>query len=276
MGKKLRPEEEWALACLKAALPELTVCPWDDGSKPGMHDINLYSPDKVLQGAVEVTAAADGDAIKLWKLVNGEERCVYPGLAGGWVLRLRPSTRAKDLLRNLRALLADWEHRGVQEFSASWNDQDPTFVQASRLGIVTARQGATDFAGSVYFIIELPQDRTGGVVAPNGDALAQWVGDWLHGTDRKDVRQKLAASGAPRGHAFVLFPGFTTAPFAVSDLLMRDSAPLPTITPNLPAEVTDVWAMSTLNTGDGFRWSPDGGWAKFPKLAKPYESTSAA
>jgi len=52
--------------------------------------------------------------------------------------------------------------------------------------------------------------------------------------------RKLAASGARERHVFVLVPGFTSAP-AVIDLLIAVDAPLPTITPVLPSEVTHVW-----------------------------------
>lgn len=230
-----------------------------------MHDLNLFSQDGFLLGAVEVSAAADGESIELWKLINGQGRRIYSSLTGGWLLRLRPSTRGRPLLRALPTLLADWEQRGIQEFSR-WGSSDPTFAQAFKQGIVDAHQSGTDFPGSVYFTIDLPPDKAGGFVADTGDALAQWVGDWLREPGQADVLRKLAESAAPRRHAFVLLPGFTTAPFKVADLLMRDSAPLPTVPPSLPAAVTDVWAMSTWNSGDGFRWSADDGWVRFAKV----------
>ncbi|WP_344874549.1 hypothetical protein [Nonomuraea antimicrobica] len=264
MGK-LRPEERWLLACIRAALPGMNVRQYDDGSKPGMHDLNLFSQDGALWGAVEVSAAADGDCIELWKLVNGQGRRIYSSLLGGWFLILRPSTRVKPLLQALPALLTDWEQRGVREFSR-WDNSDPTFARAFKLGIVGANQSGTEFPGSVYFTIDLPRDKAGGFVADTGDALAHWVSDWLREAGQADVLRKLAKSAAPRRHAFVLFPSFTTAPFKVADLLMRDSAPLPTVAPNLPAEVTDVWAMSTWDSGDGFRWSADDGWVRFTKV----------
>jgi hypothetical protein len=65
---------------------------------------------------------------------------------------------------------------------------------------------------------------------------------------------------------FVLVPGFTEAPFGVTDLLMRDNAPLPVDAPNLPTEVTHVWVASLWGSGSGFRWDPAGGWSAFAKL----------
>ncbi|MEV0386024.1 hypothetical protein [Nonomuraea sp. NPDC050643] len=239
----------------------------DDGSKPGMHDLDLVSEGDVLQGAVEVSAAADGGFIELWNLVNGQGRRIYPDLDGGWMLELRPATRVKPLLQALPALLARWERRGIREVSQR-GGFGPASMQASQLGIVRAHQGGTDFPGSVYFTIDLPLDKAGGFVADTGDALALWLGDWLREPRQADVLKKLAASSAPRRHAFILFPGFTTAPFEVADLLMRQSAPLPTVAPNLPTEVTDVWAVSTWDSGDGFRWSETDGWMRFAKSSE--------
>ena len=52
----------------------------------------------------------------------------------------------------------------------------------------------------------------------------------------------------------------------VSDLLIAPDAPLPTIPPVLPAEITHVWAASTWDSGNGFRWSPDKAWERFAKV----------
>lgn len=83
-------------------------------------------------------------------------------------------------------------------------------------------------------------------------------------SEQADVRSKLARSECDERHAFVLVPGFTTAPFEVADLLMRDDAPLPTAPPRLPTEITHVWIASTWTSGHGVRWSPDG-WESFDK-----------
>jgi hypothetical protein len=124
------------------------------------------------------------------------------------------------------------------------------------LGVVGAEQSGTDFPGSIYVTLDLPAKRSGGMVAITGDPLAQWISSFLKDGGRRDVRQKLARSGADERHAFVVMPGFTTAPFIVTDLLMRDGASLPVEYPELPGEVTDVWAVSTWSSGDGFRWRP--------------------
>jgi hypothetical protein len=63
-------------------------------------------------------------------------------------------------------------------------------------------------------------------------------------------------------------PGLAAdAPFLVLDLVMLDDKPLPTIAPELPAEITDVWAATPGATGTVYRWSATTGWLRFGKHA---------
>jgi hypothetical protein len=77
--------------------------------------------------------------------------------------------------------------------------------------------------------------------------------------------RQLNASGADERHLFLILPSFAEAPFAFTDLLSRDGAPLPEERPALPSEVTHVWLVSTSRTGSGIRWSPAAGWSRFDK-----------
>lgn len=75
---------------------------------------------------------------------------------------------------------------------------------------------------------------------------------------------KLARSGASERHAFILVPGFTSAPFGVVNMLWRDVDDVaPTTPPELPDEVTHVWLMAFWTIGSGLRWSPRGGGERF-------------
>jgi hypothetical protein len=108
-------------------------------------------------------------------------------------------------------------------------------------------------------------ERVGGYSPDTGDALAEWLGEFLNDPDRADVRRKLRESGAVEKHAFVIAAGFAPVPFSVTDLLLRDDAPLPTTDPTLPSEVSHVWAASSWATGAVFSWSPSSGWRRFEK-----------
>jgi hypothetical protein len=141
-------------------------------------------------------------------------------------------------------------------------------------GVTDAVQGETSFPGSIYVTLELPAERSGGAVAETGCALAGWIGAFLRDPDQQDVLAKLARSGASERHAFVFLPGFTTAPFPVSDLLMRTDPPLPIEHPRLPPEVTHIWIVSMWSSGVGFRWSPGIGWLTFDKGSEATDDRS--
>lgn len=261
----LRPEEQWAQTMLAAATG-LRVLQHDDGSVDGMHDLDLLDGD-VRVGAVEVTAAADGELIALWNLMNGRnERWIDPCLAGGWIVALRPNARAKAVRKDLPEILFDLEQLGVKRLEPEevWPPH-PIASKLDSLGVVTVDQSDTDFSGSIYVTIELDLERSGGAVADTADAIVGWVSDFLKHPDRQDVRKKLADSGTLERHAFVIVPGFSTAPFSVSDPLMRNGTMPPLAEPELPDEITSVWVVSTWTSGIGFRWSPGSKWERFEK-----------
>lgn len=157
------------------------------------------------------------------------------------------------------------ERLRIGEVHPRRHSRGPVDAVARDLGIVHSSQGETEYPGSIYITLSLPHERSGGFVSDTGDGLASWVGDFLCQPDQQDVLDKLERSNALERHAFVFLPGFSTAPFSASDLLMRNDAPLPTASPRLPPEVTHVWAVSTWSSGAGFRWSPSGGWTRFNK-----------
>jgi hypothetical protein len=122
-------------------------------------------------------------------------------------------------------------------------------------GVVSASQNGTDFPGSIYVQPDLPNDQVASFVADTGDAVADWLGTFLHDHARKDVREKLARSGAAERHAFVVVRGLSGLPFAVAGLLLQDDVLPPTVAPDLPPEITDVWTASVWASGFGLRWS---------------------
>jgi hypothetical protein len=93
----------------------------------------------------------------------------------------------------------------------------------------------------------------------------------MHQPENAHNLKKLGRSGAPERHMFIVIPGFPDTPFGVTELLTRDDAPLPSLPPKLPSEVTHVWAASTWGVGYGMRWSPARGWEAFDKLTTQLE-----
>ena len=235
-----------------------------------MYDLKIVYPDGSI-GAVEVTTAADGERVGLWREVR--KRALIrqePDLIGGWLVRLLSSARARELDRQLTGLLRELECDGRTAIRGVKGSTDPLEALAASLGVIEAVQSATDRKGSIYVMPpEGTLEQMGGYAPPTGDPLAMWLGDWTNDPSRSDNVHKLQCADATERHLFILVPGFTAAPFAVIDLLFSPGAPVPTIPPPLPAGVTHVWVMSTWDSGDGFRWSPDTGWTRFTKLAPP-------
>ncbi len=230
-----------------------------------MYDLEVHYLDGSF-AAVEVVAAADADAIELWNLVNDSGKWTLPMLVGGWMVELRLNARANVLRAELQGFLETLEAQGVRALRPGRRPRTVNEDFADFLGIRSLLQTGTDSPGSVYFTLHLPAERSGGMVADDGNALATWIGLWLGEDNQQDVVQKLRRAETDERHAFVLLPAFTTAHFGVVDLLMRRNAPLPTEPPSLPDAITHVWAASTWTMGDGFRWSASRGWTRFEKL----------
>lgn len=261
-----RWEERLAVRCIAAELG-VEVDVHDDGSAPSMYDLNIMYRDRA-PGAVEVTAAGDPESIALGKLVYNGERWIVPEIAGGWAAVLQPSARMKDLRAELPALLRTLESQGIPSAEPEvWWEPGPYDEALRALGVLHLFQGGTDFPGSIYLSIEQGRERTAGFVPADGRPLLGWLADWLVRPDKADNLAKLAASAAEERHLFLILPSFAEAPFAVTDLLMRDGAPLPDDDPDLPPQVTHVWVVSTWVSGSGMRWAPESGWAQFDKSA---------
>jgi hypothetical protein len=264
----LRWDEQWARECVVEELPAGTrVEQNDDNSEPGMYDLKITYPDG-RTAALEVTSAANPNALALGKLIYGQGRWIAPGITKAWWVDVLPTCNAKRLRKKLPALLSAFEAAGITEVDTDrlWERQ-PGTEPAKALDVVKARyMEATDYPGSIYLNIHFPMEMMGGFVPDNGNALAEWISGWCIDPARPDNLAKLAHSGEGERHLFVIVVGLGSEPFAVTDMLIRDSAPPPEIDPVLPDEVTHVWIMSTWGTGSGFRWAPDAGWLRFNKM----------
>jgi hypothetical protein len=268
--RQLRDEERWAQACIQDTLPDCVVEPHDDGSRPSMYDLKIVYSDGPT-GAVEVMAAADGERIGLWREVRKRDLVRQePDLIGGWLVRVLRSARARDLDTHLAKLLRELERDGRTAVHGVKGSTDPLEALAASVGVIEAVQSATDRKGSIYVMPpEGSREQMGGYAPLTGDPLAVWLGDWTNEASRSDNVRKLRSADAAERHLFILVPGFTAAPFGVIDLLFSPGAPIPSVPPVLPAGVTDVWVMSTWDSGDGFRWSSETGWRRFTKLPPP-------
>lgn len=267
---RTRTDELAAQACIRAALPGCSAELQDDGSRPSMYDLKIVYPDGTT-GAVEVTAAADAPRTGLWQEVRKRSLIRQePDLVGGWLVRILTSAQARELDRHLPGLLRDAEQAGRKVIWGSRSSTDDLSARAGKLRVIEAFQSPTDRPGSIYIMPpEGSPDRTGGYSPPTGDPLAEWLAEWVADPKRADNVHKLVSADVDERHIFVVVPSFPSVPFAVNDLLTAPGAPLPTLPPDLPAGISHAWTMSIWDSGDGFRWSPDGGWTRFTKVPLP-------
>lgn len=256
----LRDEEEWARQLMEAEL-RVPVEQHDDGSRPGMHDLDVIYEDG-LRAAVEVTSAVDAHATEFWNTTVAGS-FVERNLVGGWFVLAK--TSARRLREKLPPLLRELEDSGIREFRVRPGQATATLVPAPP-GVVRATQGPTAVPGSIYVQPDLPNEQVAAFTASTGDALAKWLADFLRDPARADVRTKLMRSGAAERHSFVVVSGLSGAPFTVAGLLIANDAIEPVAAPDLPPEITHVWAVSPWASGVGFRWSPaTGRWQRFSK-----------
>lgn len=239
----MRGEEQWVGACIEAALAGVMVEQHDDGSRPSMYDLDLTRGGEPF-GACEVTAAADAESIELWNIINGGgERWIEPNLLGGWMVAVTPRCRAKRLMRELPRIL-----RTPERVEAGPGRED-AIERLYGLEIVSAHRSGTDFPGSIYVTLQRSSELTGGAVESTGRGLVTWLDEWIREPAQEHNLEKLRSAQRLERHLFVLIPGFTTAPFSASDLLMRTDAAPPDAALTLPEGITDVWAMSTWSSG---------------------------
>jgi hypothetical protein len=254
MGE-LRPDERWAAALMSAHLG-CPVVQHDDGSKSGMYDLDVHRPDGPV-GACEVTAAMHAQDAAFWRATKSGARWTEPDLAGGWIVNVRTSASVRDLRKQLPNRLRRYEAAGDRFPLVEWDcfskDDD-----LAALGVTSATQSNTDFPGSIYVLPAL-DDRHGGFVPDHSNSLPAWLTHWTAEPAQADNLRKLGQSGALERHLFVIVPAFTVAPHTVTDILISDG-PAPEDPPDLPIEVTDVWAMSTWAIGVGYHWSAASGW----------------
>ena len=263
--RSLSPEETWAQHVLLQAIPEAMVTQHDDGSRPGMYDLELRYPEG-RWAAVEVTRAADAEQMALWRLIHRTERWIVDSLQGGWYVEVLPSARGRRLQKRLPEFLGVLERAGVKAFEpSSYNTPPRVNEEAVALQIVRAQQYGTAYPGSIYPQIALPLWQTAGFVADTADPLVVWLDDWIVDPVRNDNLVKLGNSLADERHLFVAIASFSGVPFAVTDLLWRTDPPLPTKALRLPPEITHVWVMSAWSAGYCMRFSLDGGWSVFDK-----------
>jgi hypothetical protein len=271
----MRAEEKWVAECLEAILPGTSVVQHDDNSLNSMHDLDLHRDGERI-GACEVTSAAEPTQIELWNLANGEgEVWKDRRLRHSWIVHVNPAIcRYKKLRTDLPPVLRDLEQREVLNAGSRYPLRHPP-RELARLGVTRAERFETKGDPAIFPLFDLPDEQDGGMVPSDANVLVAWLDQWINSPAQAHNATKLANSGARDRHLFVLFPGFSSAPFEVTACLMWGDVQVPTSPPRLPLGVTHLWAMTGWNAGRILQWAPTPGWTWLPKPgAEPLGSRS--
>ncbi len=244
---------------------DVTVEPHDGHAKgDGLYDFKIVRPNRI--DALEVTMAADADALELMKLMDN--RWIRPELTGGWHVEIARHARWKKLQKQLPKLLRRLESDGISRvevprFEYRTLSSDVELIKEMRVRRIW--QGGTEVPGSVYF--HLDGSTYGGFVDMSGAALVGWMDRWIADPERADNPRKLAQSMAEERHLFVVIPPATTLPNEALLLLQDEERTVPGTAPSISEQITDVWIVDSLNfSKTGVRWSHIDGWMTFDKV----------
>jgi hypothetical protein len=109
-------------------------------------------------------------------------------------------------------------------------------------------------------LVYMTPEGVGSFVDSTGNALPQWIEEFLCDPKQEDVLSKLRHTSAQERWVFVPVT-FGGAPWSVESYLTGDLDRLPATEPNLPSPVTAIWVASTFGT-HGVRWD-SAGWRSF-------------
>jgi hypothetical protein len=261
---KLRPPEEWARQLIERTLG-MTVRQHDDGTQPGMYDLDIISGNTVI-GVVEVTAAVKPEATAYWRAADHGEPWLDARIVGVWSVHTSPRASVRELRRRLPDLLVKFQEAGIRSYDApeEWERRPPD-PDAAALGVTSALNGPSDSLGRIYLMPPSDSKPIATFAAETGNVLIDWAVGWLGQPSQADNLRKLHTPAVPQRHLFLILPPLTIAPDeAVMVLLSGSDRPaLPSEPPMLPTPLTHLWIASGWNVPFGVRWDPDSGWLLF-------------
>lgn len=259
MGREYEADASWLIAKVLG----VPVVQHDVNSGQSVPDLRIEYSDRPA-GYVEVVADS---AQFQWRALDREldhrnRTLTVPGLRYDWFVYLHERVRVReleirlpDLLHRLEQAGELFDHRVDRHRTRSSSFAD----EIKHLGIDIMAAGC-EAAGDAQVNYVLTGAE--GPAAVDLARLVEWSGEFLSSTDKADVRRKLAETGAPQRHAFVVVSWATE--WAVLHALSRDARGMvPDTSPPLPAEVTHLWLLGTGPADRLIAWLPDRGWIDY-------------
>ncbi len=162
----------------------------DDGSANGMFDL-LVGTKETPEIAIECVGAVDPEFTETWN-VGPARGPLHLDIPSDWGIMVKPSARYRGLQKikeNGAALLSRLEARGLFDVRANyikWIDPE-LFSELEALRVDSVFRYRAEGTGTVH----LNMGGDGGVVDQKGNAVPEWVGEFLRAPARADVLRKL-------------------------------------------------------------------------------------
>lgn len=252
-GPRLKDADELLAQAAIAAALRAPVERTDDGSRPGMCDLEIRYPDG-RRGAVEVVSTRDDPTEQLASATLGKGHIADSALTRAWGVSVAPVTIVKNMTDRLPGFLARLEASGVERAQRRRQD-DPWRHEMEHLGInLCYSHPATD---TVVPGFRLFPSSTGTFVK-GIDTAVQRCETFLAAYAQRDVVKKLRAAGADERHAVVV----VTVHWLDVEYEIRCGRALPAAPPVLPNGIDALWMVALWGGPTrAVYWTGDRGWA---------------
>ncbi|EOW9280375.1 TPA: hypothetical protein PX780_003709 [Vibrio cholerae] len=228
----------------------------DNGSESGMFDLRIGSKIAPLY-AIECVGAVERKAMETWNIGPGKE-VLSCGSSSNWIVSITKTTNIKYLKKQLPEVICLLESLkfvgNIYVDSYLELAHEGLFNRLHKLGITSVDKCKDSGDGKIYLTMDC---ENGGPINQNGNALAEWVGDFLRASPNSDVIKKLVNSGAQKKHVFIKIVS-DHVPWDIESYFYGEMLN-PSISPILPAPVDGVWII--LN-GKGIKYV-DHNWCVF-------------
>jgi hypothetical protein len=239
MPKTESPTEAAARSLVESGLTEDRGCPvtlefWDDGAHGDGQQDYWIGPGR--WGALEVTTLADtqqANAQWMWAKYGPKADDRVAGLDGSWSLLVDQAIKPRPLMAEIRSSLPEAERMGIT--SIPWSPTATAPLPVLRLAAAGVKYGSRFEVGKPGMVTIARSTAFGPRPPEDPNHLVTALDEALTTRSRGDVDKLMRAQTRER-HVF-----FWISPMTRLDVLLAIGEGMPTCSPSLPVEITDLW-----------------------------------